>query len=141
MRPLPDSILTAVKPDPKFVVIGRGPPKLSPAGSLDAISSASATIKTDLDTGFHKRTQGSNDVVFKTLSKLHRPGTKLHRPGTKLDKRAIEYCDAILDIGQWIKLHRNDKIISRGDVDELQSLVNRLDQKENKIKDHAPFME
>lgn len=114
--------------------LGNGPRRLSPGGSIDAIEVSSSIIGNALSDGSYKNAAGNNDILFKSLSNLQ-------RIRTKLDKRTIEYCDTVLDVGQWIKLHRNDKIISNGDVAQVKALVEKLQQEENKIRNNSKFME
>ncbi|GAA5496497.1 Lon protease [Rubritalea halochordaticola] len=113
---------------------GNGPRRLSAAGSLHAVDSCSDAIYGALQNGSFQNVAGNSDVIFKTLSQLQ-------RVRRKLDKRTVEYCDAVLDIGQWIKLRRNDKVLSNGDIQEINSRINKLKIEADKLRSNSTFME
>lgn len=113
---------------------GHAPTRLSAAGSLDAIDTCSDAIYQSLQDGSFSNLAGNDDVIFKTLSQLQ-------RVRRKLDKRTIEYCDAVLDIGQWIKLRRNDRVLSNGDIQEINNRVNKLRSEADKLRNNTKFME
>lgn len=104
---------------------GKGPKKLSLAGSLDSIRTAATQLNETLRSGSFSE-QGKSDPLWDNVSSL----TKLRND---VDPRTKAYLDAFLTTATFVKNNRERSQWPANKVRDFQSAITRIQEKEKKL--------
>jgi hypothetical protein len=112
---------------------GRGPKKLSLAGSLDAIQKAAVDLNTTMQNGTYKD-DGKNDPLSANVALLN-------RLRTDVDDRTKSYLDAFLKTANFVRQNRARKQWTSAMDQELKEHATEIGAEEQKLMNNAQIRE
>lgn len=113
---------------------GRGPKKLSLAGSLTNIDLAAEKLSALISNGHYRDTSGLDDPLRNTVFELS-------RIRSSLDPRTTGLLDAYSKIAQFVKERRGRKYLSPNEIKVIDGLISKLEAERAKIQNNQEIQE